>query len=199
MRLSKEQAMSPDRYSVFTHLAAAAAVVLNACVGALKYLGAMHGIDARAWFPTTEPHAFYGGRKRNRSPGIAREDGTALEIAIDDDGLPARPAVPWLPIPRGLGLAVRDNPDLTQILRFPHDRAASSNARATKAQDLAVPSPSPHPMRTRIPARISVDRGRVQSIPVSLVSRDQGIKPAHLRYCMEEDGTIAPSHRRHRR
>ena len=143
------------QYSLSKYLAAAAAVVLNACEGALKYIGAMHGDDARTWFPTTGPHAFYDGRKRNRSPGIARDDSTAIEIAIDDDGLPARPAVPWLPIPRGLGRAVRDNPDLPKILRLSHDHAASSNA--------------------------------------------WGIKPAHLRYCMEEDGTIAPSHRRHRR
>ena len=191
--------MSRNRHSLFTHLAAAAAVVLNVCVGALEYIGAMRRNEARPSFPDIVWHETRDGRNRNRPPGIVRDEGTAIELAIDDDGLPARRAVPWLPIPRGLGHVVRDDPDLPRILRFPHDRAASSNARAPKAQVLAVYCPSPHPMSTRIRARISVDRGRRQSIPVSLVTPDRGIKPAHLRYCMEEDGTIAPSHRRHRR
>jgi len=30
----------------------------------------------------------------------------AIERVIDDDGIPARPALPWLPIPSGLGHVV---------------------------------------------------------------------------------------------
>src|ERR1700692_2534559 len=59
-------------------------VVQEACVRALKYLGALHGNDARAWFLTIVRHAFYDWSKRNRPAEIARDDGTAIEMAIDD-------------------------------------------------------------------------------------------------------------------
>jgi hypothetical protein len=115
--------LSRKQQSLSKHFAVAAGVVLNACMRPLKYIGAMHGDDARAWFPTVVRHPFYDWWKRNRPPGIARDDGAAIGVAIDDDGLPACRAVPWLPIPRGLGHAVRANPGLPQILRLPHDHA----------------------------------------------------------------------------
>jgi len=59
-------------------------VVQEACVRALKYIGALHGDDARAWFLTIVRHAFYDWCKRNRPAEIARDDGTAIEMAIDD-------------------------------------------------------------------------------------------------------------------
>jgi RNA polymerase sigma-70 factor (ECF subfamily) len=59
-------------------------VVQEACVRALKYIGALHGNDARAWFLTIVRHAFYDWCKRNRPAEIARDDGTAIEMAIDD-------------------------------------------------------------------------------------------------------------------
>src|SRR5882724_9309037 len=59
-------------------------VVQDACMRALKYIGALHGNDARAWFLTIVRHAFYDWCRRNRPAEIARDDGAAIEMAIDD-------------------------------------------------------------------------------------------------------------------
>jgi RNA polymerase sigma-70 factor (ECF subfamily) len=58
-------------------------VAQEACVRALKYIGALHGNDARAWFLTIVRHAFYDWSKRNRPAEIACDDGTEIEMAID--------------------------------------------------------------------------------------------------------------------
>jgi len=58
-------------------------VVQDACVRALKYVGALRGNDARAWFLTIVRHAFYDWCERNRPAAIAHDDGTAIEMAID--------------------------------------------------------------------------------------------------------------------
>jgi RNA polymerase sigma-70 factor, ECF subfamily len=58
-------------------------VVQDACVRALKYVGSLNGSDARPWFLTIVRHAFYDWCKRNRPAAIARDDGTAIDMAID--------------------------------------------------------------------------------------------------------------------
>ena len=58
-------------------------VVQEACMRALKYVGSLHGDDARAWFLTIVRHAFYDWRKRNRPAEIAWDDGTAIDSAVD--------------------------------------------------------------------------------------------------------------------
>jgi RNA polymerase sigma-70 factor, ECF subfamily len=58
-------------------------VVQDACMRALKYVGSLHGDDARAWFLTIVRHAFYDWCKRNRPAEIARDDGTAIDSAVD--------------------------------------------------------------------------------------------------------------------
>lgn len=58
-------------------------VLQEACMRALKYIGALHGKEARAWFLTIVRHAFYDWCERNRPAEIARDDGTAIEMAID--------------------------------------------------------------------------------------------------------------------
>jgi RNA polymerase sigma-70 factor, ECF subfamily len=58
-------------------------VVQDACVRALKYLGSLHGSDARAWFLTIVRHAFYDWLGRNRPAEILDDGGAALETAID--------------------------------------------------------------------------------------------------------------------
>ena len=69
-------------------------VVQDACVRALKYVGALRGNDARAWFLTIVRHAFYDWCSRNRPAEIARDDGTAIEMAIDDAAIdPERAAL----------------------------------------------------------------------------------------------------------
>lgn len=62
-------------------------VVQDACVRALKYIGAVHGNDARGWFLTTVRHAFYDWCERNRPVEIAADDGSAIEMAADDAAL----------------------------------------------------------------------------------------------------------------
>ena len=61
-------------------------VVQDACVRALKYLGSLHGSDARAWFLTIVRHAFYDWLGRNRPSEIVDDDGTAIETAVDHAG-----------------------------------------------------------------------------------------------------------------
>ncbi len=58
-------------------------VVQDACVRALKYVGSLNGDGARSWFLTIVRHAFYDWCKRNRPAEIARDDGTAIDMAVD--------------------------------------------------------------------------------------------------------------------
>ena len=58
-------------------------VVQDACMRALKYVGSLHGDDARAWFLTIVRHAFYDWCRRNRPAEIASDDGTAIDSAVD--------------------------------------------------------------------------------------------------------------------
>ena len=58
-------------------------VVQDACVRALKYVGSLKDDGGRAWFLTIVRHAFYDWCKRNRPAEIARDDGTAIDMAVD--------------------------------------------------------------------------------------------------------------------
>jgi RNA polymerase sigma-70 factor (ECF subfamily) len=58
-------------------------IVQDACVRALKYVGSLHGDNARAWFLTIVRHAFYDWIGRNRPGEIVQDDGTAIDAAID--------------------------------------------------------------------------------------------------------------------
>jgi RNA polymerase sigma-70 factor (ECF subfamily) len=58
-------------------------VVQDACLRALKYVDSLNAGGARAWFLTIVRHAFYDWCKRNRPPEIARDDGTAIDMAAD--------------------------------------------------------------------------------------------------------------------
>ena len=58
-------------------------VVQDACVRALKYVGSLNGGGARAWFLTIVRHAYYDWCKRNRPAEIARDDGAAIDMAVD--------------------------------------------------------------------------------------------------------------------
>jgi len=57
--------------------------VQDACLRALKYAGALRDRDARAWFLTIVRHVFYDWCERNRPVEIVRDDGTAIDLAID--------------------------------------------------------------------------------------------------------------------
>ena len=58
-------------------------VVQEACVRALKYIDSLKDGGARAWFLTIVRHAFYDWCKRNRPAEIARDDGSAIDMAVD--------------------------------------------------------------------------------------------------------------------
>ena len=58
-------------------------IVQEACMRAMKYVGSLTGDDARAWFLTIVRHAFYDWCKRNRPAEIARDDGSAIDQAVD--------------------------------------------------------------------------------------------------------------------
>lgn len=58
-------------------------VVQDACERALKYFGAFHGGDAKAWFLTIVRHACYDWLKRNRPAEVVPGDGQAIEDAPD--------------------------------------------------------------------------------------------------------------------
>jgi len=58
-------------------------VVQDACLRALKYEGSLHGADGRAWLLTIVRHAFYDWCERNRPAEILRDDGTAIDAAVD--------------------------------------------------------------------------------------------------------------------
>jgi RNA polymerase sigma-70 factor (ECF subfamily) len=58
-------------------------IVQDACMRALKYIDSLNRADARAWFLTIVRHAFYDWCERNRPSEIARDDGSAIETAVD--------------------------------------------------------------------------------------------------------------------
>ena len=58
-------------------------VVQDACLRALKYAGSLNGGSGRAWFLTIVRHAYYDWCKHNRPTVIARDDGTAIDMAVD--------------------------------------------------------------------------------------------------------------------
>lgn len=76
----------------------------------LKSFDMMHGNDPWTWLLTIVRHGIYVRCKSSCPSGMGRDDGAVIGRAIDEDGLPACRAVPWLPIPRGLGHAVRAIP-----------------------------------------------------------------------------------------
>src|SRR5512146_3220256 len=59
-------------------------VLQDACLRALKYVAAVQGKDARAWFLTVVRHAFYDWCRRNRPAELVDDDGAALETAVDE-------------------------------------------------------------------------------------------------------------------
>jgi len=58
-------------------------VVQDACIRALKYVGSLHGSDARAWFLTIVRNAFYDWLGRNRPAEIVHQDDDAMAAIVD--------------------------------------------------------------------------------------------------------------------
>jgi RNA polymerase sigma-70 factor (ECF subfamily) len=68
-------------------------IVQDACIRALKYIDSLNRSEARAWFLTIVRHAFYDWCERNRPAEIARDDGSALETAVDHNAIDPEQAV----------------------------------------------------------------------------------------------------------
>lgn len=58
-------------------------VVQDACIRALRYVGSLHGNDARAWFLTIVRNAFYDWLGRNRPAELVQEDDDVIAARID--------------------------------------------------------------------------------------------------------------------
>ena len=85
-------------------------VVQDACVRALKYIGTHNGTSARAWFLTIVRHAFYDWCQRNRPAEIVRDDGNAIDLAVDHAGIDPEQAAVRSSESRLLADAVADLP-----------------------------------------------------------------------------------------
>jgi RNA polymerase sigma-70 factor, ECF subfamily len=131
-------------------------VVQDACVRALKYLGALRGSDARAWFLTIVRHAFYDWSRRNRPPEVVLDDGTAIDLtedpaAIDPEQAALRSsesrllseAVAQLPILFREVLILRELEDLSykEIARIANIPIGTVMSRLARARGLLQQSP----------------------------------------------------------
>jgi RNA polymerase sigma-70 factor, ECF subfamily len=85
-------------------------VLQDACLRALKYVDALHGEDARAWFLTVVRHAFYDWCRRNRPAEVVEDAGTAIEWAVDDVGIDPQTALLRSAESRALAEAVAELP-----------------------------------------------------------------------------------------
>jgi hypothetical protein len=132
--------MSRNPSSLSKQLVAAAGIIRDACVHAPNYIGTLQGNDATASFLTVVRHALYDRWKRNGPPKTVHDDGVAIERAIDDDGLPARLALPWLPIPSGLGHVVGESSGLSQVLRLLHDNSGRAFGSRPGARISSLPA-----------------------------------------------------------
>ena len=139
-------------------------VVQDACVRALKYIGALRDGDARAWFLTIVRHAFYDWCKRNRPAEIVRDDGTALDLAVDPlavdpEQAAARTserrvladAVAALPLPYREVLVLRELEEMSykEIARVADLPVGTAMSRLARARGLLQRSPLLHAIRGR--------------------------------------------------
>jgi RNA polymerase sigma-70 factor (ECF subfamily) len=137
-------------------------VVQDACVRALKYLAALRGEGARAWFLTIVRHAFYDWCKRNRPAEIISDDGTALDAAVDSAAIDPEQAalrsaesrlladaVAELPLPFREVLILRELEDLSykEIARIADVPIGTVMSRLARARSLLQRSPQLHAMR----------------------------------------------------
>jgi RNA polymerase sigma factor (sigma-70 family) len=131
-------------------------VVQDACVRALKYLGALRGSDARAWFLTIVRHAFYDWSRRNRRAEEVPDDGTAIDLtadpaAIDPEQAALRSAesrlladaVAQLPVAFREVLILRELEDLSykEIARIANVPIGTVMSRLARARGLLQRSP----------------------------------------------------------
>jgi len=137
-------------------------VVQDACVRALKYLGALRGSDARAWFLTIVRHAFYDWSRRNRPAQEVHDDGTTIDLAEDPAAVDPEQAamrssesrllsdaVAQLPVPFREVLILRELEDLSykEIARIANVPIGTVMSRLARARSVLQRSPLLQAMR----------------------------------------------------
>ena len=136
-------------------------VVQDACVRALKYIGSLNAGGARAWFLTIVRHAFYDWCKRNRPAEIARDEGTAIDMAVDPravdpeqaflrnaEGKALADAIAALPLAYREILILRELEELSykEIARIADIPIGTVMSRLARARGLLRRSPPLHAM-----------------------------------------------------
>jgi RNA polymerase sigma-70 factor (ECF subfamily) len=139
-------------------------VVQDACVRALKYAGSMRDGDARAWFLTIVRHAFYDWCKRNRPVEIVKDDGAAIDLAVDPAAVDPEQAalrssesrllsdaVADLPLAYREVLILRELEELSykEIARIADIPIGTVMSRLARARGLLQRSPLLHAIRGR--------------------------------------------------
>jgi len=130
-------------------------VLQDACLRALKYVDALRGEDARAWFLTVVRHAFYDWCRRNRPAELVEDDG-AIEAAVDDadvgpegallrsaDSRVLADAIAELPLAFREALILREFEDLSykEIARIADVPVGTVMSRLARARALLQRSP----------------------------------------------------------
>ena len=131
-------------------------IVQEACVRAMKYIDSLNRSDARAWFLAIVRHAFYDWCGRNRPAEIARDDGSAIDAAVDPDAVDPEQAamrrseskvlaevVAELPLAFREVLILREMEDLSykEIARVADIPVGSVMSRLARARALLQGSP----------------------------------------------------------
>jgi len=137
-------------------------IVQDACLRALRYIDALQGRDARAWFLTIVRHAFYDWRQRNHAP-LADDGADPIEEMVDPTALDPETAalqqeqahalvaaVARLPLPFREVLLLRELEDLSykEIARVVEAPVGTVMSRLARARALLRASTTP-PAKTR--------------------------------------------------
>jgi RNA polymerase sigma-70 factor (ECF subfamily) len=130
-------------------------VVQDACMRALRYVGSLHGTDARPWFLTIVRRAFYDWLARNRPAEVVRDD-EALDQAVErgeagpeqalmrrDDAKALADALAELPLPYREVLILRELESLSykEIARVADIPIGTVMSRLARARALLQRSP----------------------------------------------------------
>ena len=124
-------------------------IVQDACIRALKYIASLNRSEAKAWFLTIVRHAFYDWCERNRPAEVARDDGSALDAAVDhsavdpDQAAVLAEAVAELPLAFREVLILREMEELSykEIARIADIPIGTVMSRLARARALLQGSP----------------------------------------------------------
>lgn len=113
-------------------------VVQDACVRALKYMRSLNRTDARAWFLTIVRHAFYDWCARNRPAEIVHDDGSAVEMAIDQEAVDPEQALLRRSESKALAEAVEELPLVFREVLILREMEELSYKQIAKVVDIPI-------------------------------------------------------------